>query len=157
MRIMVIRFGLGSDSTLGMIYLDGVMAGYTLEDERRLVKVKGETCIPEGSYLVKLRTEGPTHEKYRQLYPDIHRGMLWLQDVPEFEFILIHQGNTDQDTAGCILVGGRPALKLGDAKCEFEVGESAVAYRRIYLAVLAAMDRGEEIMLHVRTKAALAA
>ena len=64
-----------------------------------------ETCIPEGEYEIKLRTVGGFNERYTKKYPTMHRGMLWLQDVPGFEYILIHQGNTDEHTSGCLIVG----------------------------------------------------
>ena len=38
-------------------------------------------------------------------YGDMHKGMLWVRDIPGFEYILIHTGNTDEHTSGCLLVG----------------------------------------------------
>ena len=76
-----------------------------LEDEYRDGKVMGETCIPEGTYDVKPRTEGGFHNRYTAKYGDFHKGMLHVQDVPNFEFILIHTGNTDEHTAGRLLLG----------------------------------------------------
>ena len=35
----------------------------------------------------------------------MHKGMLWVRDVPGFEYILIHTGNTDEHTSGCLIVG----------------------------------------------------
>lgn len=78
---------------------------YTLEDEYQALKVKGETRIPAGVYEIKFRKKGGLHAKYNKKYPDIHRGMLHITDVPNFEHILIHTGNTDEHTAGCLIVG----------------------------------------------------
>jgi hypothetical protein len=61
--------------------------------------------IPAGTYELKLRTFGEHHEKYSLKFPDIHKGMLWVTDVPGFTDILIHIGNTEKDTKGCTLVG----------------------------------------------------
>jgi hypothetical protein len=88
------------DYTIGRLYIDGVYFCDTLEDRVRIIngncsdKIYGQTAIPEGTYDVKL----------------IHRtsnGVLtpWLQNVPCFTGILIHSGNDELDTEGCILVG----------------------------------------------------
>jgi hypothetical protein len=79
--------------------------------KHRDVKVKGETRIPAGRYQVTLRTEGGFHSKYSEKYGEMHKGMLWVRDVPGFEYILIHTGNTDEHTAGCLLVGNTSDLK----------------------------------------------
>ena len=96
----------GKDATNGLLFIDGKFECYTLEDEYRTVKVMHETCIPEGTYPIEFRTVGGFDAKYTKRYgADFHKGMLWIRGVPEFEYILIHTGNTDSHTSGCLLVG----------------------------------------------------
>jgi hypothetical protein len=101
----------------------------TMEDTYREVKVKARTRIPAGTYRVKLRNEGNLTRKYADKFPDIHRGMLWLQNVPNFEYIYIHLGNTAEDSEGCILVGNTLNFETG-----FQ-GETVPAYKSLYTLV----------------------
>ena len=150
MRIIVDRFGFGLDSTLGeMRTKDGTVQCFTLEDERRRVKVRAETCIPPGGYRVKIRDDSPKYQKFDERW-DWHRGMLWLQDVPGFEFIYIHPGNSDDHTEGCILVGDVPVV-MPDG--EFQVSRSRAAYERIYKPIREAIDRGEGVHVVVIERA----
>ena len=105
MKITVNRIYSTEDATLSLVGVDGQFFCFGLEDEYREEKVPKETRIPAGTYPVRLRTEGGLHGRYRRRFSDIHQGMLHVQDVPGFEYILIHVGNTDEDTAGCLLVG----------------------------------------------------
>jgi hypothetical protein len=107
MEINVLRYSDNGESTLGLMFIDGKFECYTLEDEARTNKVFGETRIPEGEYEILLRTEGGHHARYIRRFGDMHFGMLHLQDVPGFQYILIHIGNDDDDTAGCLLVGSK--------------------------------------------------
>lgn len=104
---------------------------FTLEDERRTQKVYAETRIPAGSYHLGLRQVGRLHEKYEKKFPEFHVGMIEIEDVPNFEAILIHIGNTEKDTAGCPLVGELPARYLLTRE-RFKIIESTSAYKRIY-------------------------
>lgn len=143
MELEVLRFSGGREATLGLLFdvSDGRrFLCFTLEDERRAVKKPGETCIPCGEYRLTLRNEGAMNERYRQRYPEIHRGMLWVRDVPSFEYILIHTGNKDDHTEGCLLVGDSASQNLTE---EGQVGSSRNAYRRIYPPIAAAIERGE--------------
>jgi hypothetical protein len=142
LNLLLQRFPSLEDSTLGGVSIDGRFCAFTLEDERRDVKVKGETRIPAGTYTIKLRTEGKVNEKYAGKFPE-HRGVLWLQNVPGFEWVYIHIGNTDDHTEGCILVGD-VAMVHG------ELGQSTAAYRRIYGQVLNAIQAGEPVSIEVR-------
>ena len=117
MKLLVERFTSDNDTTISTIYLDGVFQCFGLEDEYRQDKVVSETRIPSGTYKVGIRKTGGFHAKYSQKYADIHQGMLHVQDVPGFEYILIHVGNTDEDTAGCLLVGREPGQ--GREICQF--------------------------------------
>ena len=105
MELTVIRYNKESNYTDGMLFIDKKFECFTLEDEERAVKVWGETCISEGRFKVTLRTVGGFNSRYSRKFPSFHKGMLWVRDVPNFEHILIHIGNDDEDSAGCLLVG----------------------------------------------------
>ena len=130
----VLRYSSGVDSTLGVLSEVGPAGreflAYTLEDEFREEKVSAETRIPEGTYDVKLRTVGGYHSRYIDKFgSDFHKGMLHVQDVPGFEYILIHTGNTDEHTMGCLLVADSSTQNI--TKDGF-IGASVSAYKRIY-------------------------
>jgi hypothetical protein len=143
-KLEVLRYSGGKETTLGLLFINGDFACYTLEDERRTVKMYGETAIPAGEYKVTLRTVGGKHQKYRGRFPYMHEGMLWVRDVPGFEYILIHVGNTDDDTEGCLLVGNS-AVENVDG--EGSIGSSVAAYKRIYPPIAAAIIQGEEVTI----------
>lgn len=149
MKLVIERFGFGKDSTLGRLLIDGNPVCFVIEDERRKVKVPGETCIPTGTYPIKLRKEGGLHEKYAVRFKGLHEGMMHLQDVPGFEFVYLHCGNTDDDSLGCPLVVSAPAI-LGDG--EFQGSGSEIAYRLLYGMVLKAIKLGAQVMLEVRER-----
>ena len=132
-NIEVLRYSSGVDSTLGILCENGPQGreflAYTLEDEFREEKVSAETRIPEGTYDVKLRTTGGFHTRYANKFGDWHKGMLHVQDVPGFEYILIHTGNTDEHTMGCLLVADSSTQNI--TKDGF-IGASVSAYKRIY-------------------------
>ena len=106
MQLSTQRYSDGGKSTLGLLFIDGAFNGYTLEDQHRDVKVMHETRIPAGTYEIKLRTDvaSSMNQRYAAKYPWF-KGHLWLQDVPNFTYIYIHQGVTDEHSSGCILVG----------------------------------------------------
>jgi len=151
MKLEVIRFNKGKDSTNGLLFditNERKFLCYTLEDESRTKKVPGETCIPEGEYCLGLRTVGGFHSKYSQRFADIHMGMLEVCDVPNFEYILIHCGNTDEDTAGCLLVGD--TQENNNIKEDGFIGRSTSAYMRIYSDIAKAIENGEEVTIIYR-------
>ena len=114
MKLTVLRYNSQDDFTQGLLFIDGKFECHTIEDEQRTVKVYSETAIPNGTYEVKLRTEGKFHQNYSSKFPLFHKGMLHVTNVPNFEYILIHIGNDDDDTAGCLLVGrGAGDVELG--------------------------------------------
>ena len=132
MELFVDRFVSDDDSTISRVSVDGRFVCFGLEDEYREEKVVGETRIPAGTYRITLRTEGGFHQRYSRRFSDIHRGMLHIQDVPNFQFILIHCGNTDEDTKGCLLVGTQANTEPGDMSITASTG----AYRRFYPLVV---------------------
>jgi len=148
MKLDVVRTQFGADATNGMLFIDGVFECFTLEDQvRDGAKVMKETAIPLGEYGITLRTVGGFDAKYTSRYgADWHKGMLWLQPDPEgFKYILIHTGNTDEHTAGCLLVG-ETQQDLDKGKDGF-VGGSGDAYKKMYPKVRDALLAGDKVTI----------
>ena len=164
MELEVIRFSSGTDSTNGVLFeidkhapaphAEGYRCkrkflAYTLEDEYREEKKYGETRIPNGTYKLALRTVGGYNEKYKRRFPDFHVGMLYVTNVPNFEYILIHCGNTDEHTAGCLLVGD--SQENNQITKNGFIGKSTQAYKRIYPRIAEALVCGEEVTIKYKT------
>ena len=152
MKLLCLRYNLALDSTNGMLFYEG-FAGYdflcyTLEDEYRRDKVKGETMIPYGVYEIKYRKEGGFHNRYSERFGDLHRGMLHITNVPDFEYILIHCGNTDEDTAGCLLVGD--SQENNSLITDGFIGKSSQAYKRLYKMVADELDLGHRVIIEYK-------
>jgi hypothetical protein len=130
-----------------MLYIDGVFACWTLEDQRQDKKVMHETRIPAGTYEITLRTVGSFHFRYSNQFPDIHKGSLWIRNVPGFEFILIHIGNTDNDSSGCILVGD---TALQNVTNRGYIGDSTKAYKRIYPQIANTLTSGKKVTITIK-------
>ena len=143
MKLTLTRFSDNGWATYGDL-VAGDFKCFTLEDTYREDKIFGMTCIPEGEYQIKLRTEGRHHLKYTKEFI-FHKGMLWLQDVPNFKYILIHIGNKVEDTNGCILVG---TTILEDGFLQ----ESTRAYVQLYPRVIEAFDKGEPVTIEIKYK-----
>ena len=144
MKLEVLRISSGEDSTSGLLFdvtNDRKFLCYTLEDEYREEKIMAETRIPSGTYEVVLRTVGGFHDKYAKRFPKIHAGTLHVTNVPGFEYILIHCGNTDEHTGGCLLVGD--SQTNNQIKKDGFIGSSTQAYERIYPPIAKALEDGE--------------
>ena len=149
MKLQVVRTQFGTDATNGLLFVNGLFECYTLEDQYQAVKVMHETCIPEGTYDIKFRTVGGFHEKYKKRYGNDHYGMLHLQDVPNFTYILIHAGNTDESTSGCLIVGEtQQDLDLSD---DGFIGHSGVAYSKLYKKVAKELLLGKSVTIEYTT------
>tara|TARA_R110000787_G_scaffold251673_1_gene357205 strand:+ start:376 stop:840 length:465 start_codon:yes stop_codon:yes gene_type:complete len=148
MKLEVLRFSSDSDSTLGVLFditCERKFLCFTLEDEFREVKISGETRIPAGTYNITLRTEGGFNQRYNDKFgTDFNKGMLWVRDVPGFEYILIHIGNSDNDTEGCLLVGDTQTQNI--TKNGF-IGSSTDAYTRIYPPIADVLVGGGEVTI----------
>jgi hypothetical protein len=94
MKLLLERKTLNDEYTIGELSLDGVFFCFTCEDAVRDKKIKGKTAIPYGTYDVTLTWSN----RFQKVLPLVN-------DVPNFEGIRIHAGNTAEDTEGCILVG----------------------------------------------------
>lgn len=141
MLVTIRRERSSSQCTIGELTVNEITC-CTLELPYHPVKVKGDTRIPAGQYLLKLRTEGHMHQLYTERFgAAFHKGMLWLQDVPDFEDVYIHIGNYPKDTLGCVLVG----LTAGEAY----VASSQKAYEIIYPIIASAIEDGVEVLVDV--------
>ena len=149
MKLTVVRTQFGTDATNGLLFIDGLFECYTLEDQYQAVKVMHETCIPEGTYDINFRKTGGFHAKYSERYKNAHYGMLHIQDVPNFTYILIHTGNTDEHTSGCLIVG-ETQQDLEVSKDGF-IGSSAVAYKKMYAKVAGQLLQGKDVTIEYTT------
>ena len=139
MKITVNRFLTNGDATVSKISIDGVNLGFFgLEDEHRASKISGETRIPAGEYALKLRRVGGFHSRYSTRFPRLHKGMIEICNVPNFSDVLIHIGNTEADTAGCLLIGQR----YYEASGELILINSTAAYQDFYERVVNAVADG---------------
>ena len=148
MKLEVLRFSSQKDSTNGILF--DITNGrkflcYTLEDEHRDFKEYGETRVPAGTYNITLRTVGGFHGRYLKKYGEMHKGMLWVRNVPNFEYILIHTGNTDEHTAGCLLLGDTQQTNFGESNGF--VGSSVNAYKRVYPAIAEVLENGGDVTI----------
>lgn len=109
MKILVKRISHTQHSTIGEMYVDGVFECYTLEDVVRDQKIPGKTAIPAGTYKVIINKSN----RFKRLLP-------LLIDVPNFEGVRIHTGNTHEDSSGCLLVGkGKTATTVTQSRDAF--------------------------------------
>lgn len=149
MNLEVLRFSSEEDSTSGLLFDvtngERKFLAYTLEDEYREEKKMHETRIPAGTYNVTLRTVGGFHTRYTEKYGDMHKGMLWVRDVPGFEYILIHTGNTDEHTSGCLLLGD--SQTNNQIKEDGFIGSSVQAYKRVYPPIAKVLEDGGTVSI----------
>lgn len=105
MKLTLKRIALRQTYTIGKLYIDDAYFCDTLEDTVRDTnksgkfdngeqKIKGKTAIPYGTYEIKW-TYSPRFKKYTPQ----------LMNVPSFEGIRVHAGNTSADTEGCLILG----------------------------------------------------
>lgn len=134
MKLRVERLWRKAAYTVGRLFVDGKLYCNTLEDVVRDLdkeaKVPGKTAIPAGTYKVIFNWS-----------PKFGRNLPRLLNVPHFDGILIHPGNTADDSAGCILVGKNT-----------EVGrltESRYTSDKLNVLIEDAQRHGEEITIEI--------
>lgn len=132
MKLKLYRKFLGNKYTIGKLFINDEYICDTLEDVVRSegIKVYGETAIPYGVYEIVL-TMSPRFKKVLPL----------LLDVPHFEGVRIHTGNTEKDTEGCILVGYN--------KVKGKVINSRIAFDKVMKYLELATINNEKITIEV--------
>lgn len=143
MRILLQRHALKAGYTIGRMEINGRYFCDTLEDTDRglseemsedeiaVLKVKGATAIPTGTYRIDMQTRSP---RFGRVLPR-------LVSVKGYAGVLIHSGNTAADTEGCILVGeNRERGKVLNSRATLE---------HLLVFLRAAQAEGEEIELTI--------
>lgn len=147
MLITLKRVAQLSKATIGILSIDDKFICFTLEDVYRKIKIPKETRIQAGSYEIKLQTEGVKHKKYLLKYGEkYHKGMLTLQNVPNFAGVMIHIGQSHEDTEGCLLTG------LGVDCVNEKLIWSTKSYEIYYPIISEALLKGEKVILSVSDK-----
>lgn len=136
MELKLVRDVLAGQFTLGQLYVDGNFECFTVEDQVRPPgeKVYGRTAIPVGTYRVVV------NHSLR-----FGRPLPLLVDVPGFEGVRIHPGNTADDTEGCILPGRARSTEQG------MVYESRLAFDALFRKLQAALQEGGEVWLTIES------
>lgn len=135
MKLTLKRIALRPTYTIGKLYIDDAYFCDTLEDTVRDTnksgkfdngeqKIKGKTAIPYGTYEIKW-TYSPRFKKYTPQ----------LMNVPSFEGIRVHAGNTSADTEGCLI--------LGENKQVGKVLNSRVTINKFYTIIKEACSNGK--------------
>ena len=134
MILTVVREPSKNGCTLGELLLDGTHEAWTVEDVVRDVKIPGETAIPAGKYRVVLTMS----KRFGKVLPE-------LLNVPNYEGVRIHSGNTAADTEGCILIG--------EEKRATGVLRSREAMVELMAALTGVIENGEQVWIEVKNGA----
>ncbi len=139
MELKLKRIAKKPNYTIGKLYIDGKYFCDTIEDTDRGLsstmneavivakKIKHKTAIPAGKYAVDMRTVSPRFGS-QAFYKDVCGGRVpRLQGVKGFDGVLIHCGNTAEDSSGCILVGYNTKKGM--------VTNSKDTFRRLYQVI----------------------
>jgi len=140
MTMKLVRVTNTPDFTEGKLYIDGAHECYTIEDTDRFLeehgagaKIYGKTAIPRGMYPVVISYS-----------PRFKKELIEIKDVPYFEGIRIHTGNTAEDTDGCIIVGS-----VNESDDDGFIGASKKAYKKLHEKVKNALDKNEEVWIEI--------
>jgi hypothetical protein len=144
MTFVIARTLATADATGGELrgYNNGHICA-TLEDAYHPEKIHGQTRIPAGTYRLGWHASPRFDKTYRARVERAgyrYHGMIQLLDVPNYEWVLIHCGNTVADTDGCILVGN--SVFHGIDGLHIPGGESVPAFLRLYPIMAEAIEKG---------------
>jgi hypothetical protein len=129
MKLTVTRKTFTTQSTIGELTVSGAFECFTLEDPVRPKKIRGVTAIPAGRYGVEITFS-----------PKFGTDLPLLLDVPEFEGVRIHPGNSAADSEGCLLVGKSKAIDW--------IGSRA-AFRGLCSKIAAAKKGGQSVTIQI--------
>ncbi|ELM3650627.1 hypothetical protein RYR30_001932 [Flavobacterium psychrophilum] len=130
MELILTRTQKTDSSTIGELSVNGKFECYILEDVERDVKVKGKTAIPKGRYEIAITYSN----RFKKMLP-------LLLNVPNYEGIRIHTGNTASDTEGCLITGKN--------KGENVVSNSRLAFEPLYSKLSLAVTK-EKVFITIK-------
>lgn len=152
MKILLKRIARKDNYTIGNLYIGNVFFCNTLEDKDRgltsqmsiseieLKKVYGKTAIPTGTYKIDMTTVSPKFKD--RVWAKPYKGILpRLIDVKGYSGVLIHVGNDQEATSGCILVG--------ENRIKGKVINSTATFYELMTVLLKAQNAGETIELTI--------
>ena len=154
MKLTLKRIAKRDTYTIGRLYINGEYFCDTLEDKDRGLKqsmslseikakkVYGKTAIPAGEYEITLHTISPKYSKKPWFVKFCGAKMPRILNIPGYDGVLIHEGNSDKDTCGCVLVGKNTAVG--------KVLESKNTFAKLYPILKAASDKGERITINIK-------
>lgn len=155
MELRLERIALRSEYTIGKLYVDGEYVADTIEDTVRdldkdgkfangEVKIPGKTAIPYGRYEITMKVKSPKYSNFSKYsWAKKYDGYLpRLLNVPHFDGVLIHVGNSALDSEACVLVG--------ENKVVGKVINSVNTFRRLMDDYLVpAKKRNEKIVITI--------
>lgn len=154
MKLTLKRIAKRDTYTIGRLYINGEYFCDTLEDKDRGLKqsmslseikakkVYGKTAIPAGEYEITLHIISPKYSKKPWFVKFCGAKMPRILNIPGYDGVLIHEGNSDKDTCGCVLVGKNTAVG--------KVLESKNTFAKLYPILKAASDKGERITINIK-------
>jgi hypothetical protein len=141
--------------TIGNLYVDGQLFCNTIEDKDRgltqsmplttieKIKIKNETAIPTGDYAILMNIVSPKYSAKSWYIQNCHGAKVpRLDNVKGFSGVLIHTGNTAQDSSGCIIVGKNTKVGM--------VTNSKETFLTLYNKMYEAHKKGETIILTIK-------
>lgn len=154
MKLTLKRIAKRDTYTIGRLYINGEYFCDTLEDKDRGLKqsmslseikakkVYGKTAIPAGEYEITLHIISHKYSKKPWFVKFCGAKMPRILNIPGYDGVLIHEGNSDKDTCGCVLVGKNTVVG--------KVLESKNTFAKLYPILKAASDKGERITINIK-------
>lgn len=153
MEVKVKRIARKQLYTIGKLYVNDEYICDTIEDTDRSLtnkmtsaqvlkkKVKDKTAIPTGTYQLTLKIQSPKYSKKAYFKKYCNAMMPRILNIPGFEGVLIHTGNTQLDSAGCLIVGYNKVVG--------KVVDSVKAFEKLYPILKTASDKNETIKITI--------
>ncbi|MDO6436134.1 DUF5675 family protein [Cyclobacterium sp. 1_MG-2023] len=143
--VTILRYVDDGNTTLGMLFIEKKFFAYTLEDTHRDEKIPGGTRIPEGYYKLGINENlSPLTQRYRNRF-NWFKYHIEIKDIPNYDKVYVHIGNTHKDTEGCILI----ADGVNAANPEKMILQSQKAYERFYKIVYPKINQNEPLAINI--------